>query len=489
MVFRRDAKTVYTSPAAAVIAEQHPRELYRLLRWYYQNNGLYDELYQALYAVGQERRSLRPLRNPANRVVEFYAAKLWPGQLHEAFDITAGQKEEIIPAIHQVWQWSNWEAQKQVTARWFASYGDLFLKVVQSQDRDRVYFQALEPEYVTDFDTDERGYLIYIRIDVPRQRREGDEVKGYTHTEVWDKATQTYRVWEHTQPEDTELRRLGRPVVEEDMKTFGIDFLPFVHAKFRDVGEARGVSAFTHALDKIDEANRMATRLHQMLFRHNDTLWVLEANAVDGAGRPMPAPSLPTDNKGEVVLGNSRIARLPGNAKLSSLVPQLQYEAALLILDAMMDELQRDLPELAYYALREQTAISGRAVRLLLGDALDKAEEARGNALAALKRANEMALTIGAHAKLKDFKAIGTWENGDYDHTIELPPIIPLTEAEDLETLQIKREALEVPIETLWEEAGYSEEDIATMKALREQGNSLGERLLRNFETQFGGGA
>lgn len=488
MLFGRGTKTAYTSPAAAVIAERHPRELYRLLRYYVENNGLYDEMYQALYRVSQEHESLRPLRNPANRVVEFYAAKLWPGQLHEAFDITADKKEEIIPAIEQVWQWSNWEAQKQVAARWFASYGDLFLKVVQSQDRERVYFQALEPEYVTDFDTDERNYLTYIRIDVPRQRREGDETKGYTHTEVWDKATQTYRVWEHTRPEDTDLRQLGRPVVSEPMSTYGIDFLPFVHAKFRDVGEARGVSAFTHALDKIDEANRMATRLHQMLFRHNNALWVLEANAVDAAGRPMPAPQLPTDSKGEVLLGDSRIARLPGNAKLSSQVPQLQYGEALQILDAMMDELQRDLPELAYYALREQTAISGRAVRLLLGDALDKAEEARGNALAALKRANEMALTIGAHAKLKDFTAIGTWENGDYEHTIELPPIIPLSEMEELETLEAKRTALDIPTETLWEEAGYSEDEIATMKTLREQGNSLGERLLRNFETQFGGG-
>jgi hypothetical protein len=60
-----------------------------------------------------------------------------------------------------------------------------------------------------------------------------------------------------------------------------------------------------------------------------------------------------------------------------------------------MDELQQDLPELAYNRISEASDLSGRALRYMLEAAVSRLLEARGNGEAAFVRANEMCLSIG----------------------------------------------------------------------------------------------
>lgn len=484
--------------------EAAPREWYKMLRAYYENNGLYDQLYEYMRAMatdaagrvdyGALEQALCGLRNPAYRAVEFYAMHLWPGDLDTAFRIET-DKERLADAIMQVWQWSNWAVKKQVAARWYARDGDLFIKVVQPEGVPRVYFQLIEAQYVSDFEEDERGYMTYCRIDVPQWRRNGDKVESYTRTEVWDKAGGDMRIWEHDKGLDAALARLGPPTQMRPLADMGIDFVPIVRAPFADVGEKRGASCFGHVLDKIDEANRQATRLHQMLFRHNDNIWAVQSDFVDPSGRPIPPPTLSTTTRTrgdgtteeQVELNGSKLARLPSGWKLQSLVPTLQYADALAILTAHMREIEDDLPELIYYRIRDLgTNISGRAVRMLLAGAIAKAEEARGNAVSALVRANQMAITIGQAAGIEGFD-VGTYEAGDLEHTLILPELFALDESERLQDLQLKRSALEIPLETLWAEYGYSEEQIADMLAKRQSESSIGAQLLKSFETQWSG--
>jgi hypothetical protein len=173
--------------------EKPPREFYNLLKMYYNNNGLYDELYDALYAVSAHEESLRSLRNPAYRAVEFYPAKLWPGRVDEALKIQA-KNAKIVEPIQKVWTWSNWAVQKQKVARWLALYGDWFVKVPQSEDRTRVWLQTIYPGSVTELDLNERAFWI-TSARVPQKVRDGDSVKSMTYTEIWDKKTQLMRTW------------------------------------------------------------------------------------------------------------------------------------------------------------------------------------------------------------------------------------------------------------------------------------------------------
>lgn len=491
--------SVFTS-LGAYLSQQalHPRELYKVLGYYYTQNGLYDALNNLGVNVGTDTLGRRPFRNPANRVVEFYANKLWPGSVEDAFILTA-DNERIIKPIQQVWAWSNMAVLKQVLARWYALYGDLFIKVVQTEDRAHVYQQGIEAQYVSDFDADERDYLTYIRIDQPMTKRVGDDIRSFTRTEVWDKAAGSYRVWEHAKTADTPLDQLGVAAQAEEMSAFGIDFLPFVRAKFRDIGEDRGVGCFTHCLDKIDEANQLATRLHQLLFRHGGPVWAVAANALDKEGRPMPAPifGVPTilrggqeNDRGEIEIGDDKMLRLPGNSTLQALVPTLDYASALNILNAQMEELARDLPELAYYSLREKGELSGRAVRLLLSDAVAKAEEARGSAVNAFVRANQMALTIAQGAGVEGFTGLGTFEAGDFDHTIALPEIVPLDETEESSAMMARNSAYKMgvdaglPLEIQLQRAGWSEDEMAELAAAKQSADAaqtvtLGAALAR----------
>lgn len=407
------------------------RDQYNMLRAYYLNNGVYEVLRHLFSEFGVEKDELKELRNPAFRVVEFYAAKLWPGALPDALPLDS-ENEALAPLIEQIWQWSNWGVEKQICARWFATYGDLFIKVATNVDVDddadiptRVFLQNIDPRYVTTFDADERGYLTYIRLDIPQTRRVDDELEAYTHTEIWSKRDGTYRLWEHKYGVDADLAYLGAPDSEEPLARFGINFVPVVWAQFRPIGEERGSSAFSLQISKIDEANRLATRLHQMMFRWNKPTWALEANSVDGSGRPMPPPKLGDGPGEEIELDDDTMLKLPGHSKLSPLIPNLNYAAHLETLNAQLSELKADLPELAYSDMRDRE-LSGRAIRSLLGDAVDRLLEARGNAETALIRAHQMALTIGVQTELFD-SGIGTFEGGQFDHSFRERDPFPLS--------------------------------------------------------------
>jgi hypothetical protein len=453
----------------------HAAEMYRVMRAYYLSNGLYDVLQDVLRRQGVWREALKPLRNPTYRVVEFHAGHLWPGALPGALPIET-DNPDIIEPIQQVWKWSNWSSAKQVAARHLALYGDMFIKVSETADRGRVFLQLIEPEHVTDFDADERGVLTYVRFDMPMKRRADDgTVIAYLHTEEWSLAEDAYRVWESLTLSSTysfpDTAELGTPKTEITISSMGIDFVPVVHAKFADIGEDRGYAAIGPALDKIDEANRQATRLAQLLFRNNNVVWALRANSVDATGRPLPPPQLSdtagtTDDDGTVTLGDDRVLKLPGMSQLDSLVPNINYEAALHVLQDHMVELEQDLPELIYYRVADMGAnASGRAVRMLLAPAISRTLEARGNAENALGRADQMALTMGQNAGLWD---VGSYAAGDFEHCFEERDVLPNDELERAQAQQADGSALAqmvsagVPLEMAVQEVfGWSAERAA----------------------------
>lgn len=512
--------------------------LYELLYGYYLNNGLYDEIQDALYRRAIWIEGMLPIRNPTNRVVEFYAAKLWPGgDMDDALPIEVGTKEKpvaeatasaLVEAIQQVWQWSNFASEKQVWARRAATFGDLFVKVEQDLPTGRPYFKLIDPCYVPEHGLRlDRGVVKAIRIDTPIVVEGGQR----THTEYWDKEgvyvppgylddkgnpteeaqrgaltieTGVVKVWlEHQWGEDATLEDLGEPTYSYPLSALGIDFLPFVHTKFRDIGESRGLAAITHAIDKIDEANRLATRLHQMLFRWNKGVWAILSDGKDANGRPLPPVRVAnvepdkllgqsgaqTQTVGELRLGDDSYLSLSG-AKLESLVPAIDYASHVAALQAQLAELEQDLPELAYYTLRQHGGdLSGKAIRLLLSDAIDRLLEARGQLEAGLVRANKMALSIGIAAGLFP-RTLGTYEAGDFEHRFKERDVITLPEDEQGTERKAKIDALVaekglgVSNRTLMTEAGRDPDLEETQREAEREAEAaaMGDSLLGAFD-------
>lgn len=452
---------------------QDPAAFYRMLEAYYLNNGLYEAIRPELFANSISTAGIKGFRNPARRAVEFHVTHTWPGSLEKAFPLQT-ENPRIPAALRKIWQWSNWEVKKQVAVRWFALFGDWFCKVASATNAQgevkRVYLQNIKPEYVTAFESDERGNLTTIRLDIPRTAESGllglyPTSGSPTYTEIWDLAI-GYRAYTHNKAPNTPERLLGIPSQRRSLDEFGIDFIPFTHAPFVDFGEPRGLGVFTPCLDKIDEVNRMATRLHQLIFRFNKPTLAILANGTDAYGRPLPPPRLSSSANESNPLEDDALS-LPGTSKVEVLVPQLNYAAHLNAIEAQMRELEEDLPELAYYRYRDVGAnISGRAVRLLLSQAVNRTLEARANLESAFVKANKMALSIGNNAGLFGGRGgVGKYEDGDLEHGFLEREVIPTTPEEEANTLSVEVNA-GVPLRLAAERRGWQQADLRALDAL-----------------------
>ena len=423
-----------------------PKELYSKLKEYYENSeNIYSPAQKYAYYTNTWIEAIKPVKTVVNRSVEFYVSKIVPGDISQ-LRITSNN-QLVKDCIAQVWKWSNFGAQKQIAIRYLALYGDLFIKV--SNEQGKVFFEIIPPYNVSNFTEDSRGYITSIRIDVPQGNK--------TYTEYWNKDDGYYSIWLKENGETQELDQLGQPSDSGYIEEFGIKFIPIVHIKFRDTGEKRGKSCVYHSLSKIDEANRQATRLYQMLFRYNKALWVISANTMDSIGRPMPAPQI-KDSDTELDMNDNNMLFMPGMSTLQTLVPPINYADALNILKDTIEEIEKDLPELRYYSLQYNASMSGKAIKLLLSAAIDRAVEAQGNFLTGLTRLDEMALTIGKYFGLFP-QTIGSFDNNDFSHSIMPMEMFPIDES-DRATLLTAYVGAGMSLESALKLVGFSEQQV-----------------------------
>jgi hypothetical protein len=480
---------------------------YDKLERLYLNNGPYDDLANVNRESGYNVEGLvglRSLRNPANRVTEFYAAKLDPYSWLETVEYgdKATQGDNITLALRSVHRWSNWEREGRTSARQFSWAGDLFLKVAtrhaENGDAVAVYKERLDPRNVKDFDTDERGILTYLRVSTPKTRRVDDELEAYTQTEIWDKEMRSYRVFEHKEGEDPE--QLSEPILTQSLSADGIgapdgatgfDFIPVVHARFRDIGEPRGLSCFGHALGLIRECDRIATKLHEMLFP--DVTWVLQRSGVGPDGNPLPPIELedergtnPLDlpdgklwargydrttyaSKDAISVGRDRVVRLPAGGALEPKIPNRNFAPALEALAEQVKALEAELPETAYSKLRD-LELSGRAIRYVLDDVYSRFGEAFTNLAQAVIRLEDMALSIGQAVGLDGFSVAEIGEYGEtgeaFARTYPTPDPFPSSRLDDAEADLAEATALAAykalgsePYRRALEAAGWTKEE------------------------------
>lgn len=469
------------------------RERLAVLRDYYEATA-YATLNDA--AAKRGVRGLKMLDNPAYQAVEFHTAHLFPGSLSEALPVTlpkptpARQEEEeppdlpetppeetpegevppspgpapeeqpqgaeLLDAIRRVWNSSNWQSEKQVYVRWLARDGEVFLQAATRTDEAgairRAYIRVIDSVDVSDFEEDERGFLIYIRLDT-EQLDDNDNV--WTRTEVWDKSADLHRVWIHQLGLDTDLDSLGAPrppdVSEEDIEegvdedwrdvdesitSLGFDFVPFVHVRFIDSGEPRGVGVYEKFVVPIDEINRAVNRLHETYFSYDRPDFVLRRNE-EGRGPADLRPEADEDEDGAadtVEIGDETLYRLPGNASLEQMIPDIPYDQGLAIIDKRVDRLSESLAELRFFQDVDRGDPSGISRRLRLAPAVSRAVEARANAENGIIRATQMCLTFGILAGL--FPGIGdaaAFERGALDFEIERRGILHVSELERAE--------------------------------------------------------
>ena len=456
-----------------------PRQVYALMKSYYLSNGLYTECNEGLRQADVKVAAIHELRNPTAAVIEVYTGKLWPGPIETAMQID-GADDAIMEAIQRIWAWSNLGVKKQLAARWLPLCGDLFLAcrertkaIGDRAETTGAYFEVVDPEEVSDFRVDERGYVTFLRHDVATVEGEGLTQQTVYVTTVWDKALGTMRQWRHGRKMDTAIGALGTPTETRELANAGIDFVPWVHIQFRDFGLdgvcPRGLPVIWTCLTKIDAINRDATTIAQLL-RHGKPKLAIKSNTVTADGFPVPAPELDLDqdSSGVQTFGDDQLLRLPGNSSIEHLIPNINFASyAAQVIDGIR-ALEMDLPELAYHRIMDSGEMSGVALRRKLAPIEDRIVETQGNALPGIIRATQMCMTLAQLGRVKGFEpaSIGTFEGDDrWAFKIKTPNLIAETDKEKGETAQVYV-TVGVPVgEALRRYAGWSEEDAAIVDA------------------------
>lgn len=442
------------------------------------------------------RSSVENLRNPVPRIVEFYATTMLSGKsLEEALPLQTkvdeGQGEgqgdaidHLKDAILKVWEWSNLFQSIRVAKRYLARDGQFFEKVARPEGKDFCYLQFIAAKTVTDFTEDERGNVTYIRLDVPDAKTDENGMsRKIWRTEIWRKGkdgqegyalfAESERTSEASVP--TEKRVAQSPgairlaLGSEATGAYRFDFVPFVVVNAQDTGEKRPEPVYANGLHLIAWVCREATRLSDLMFRFNKAFKVVFGMGNDKEGRPMPAPRIqPRDlgamqqeqaslaehtvpfagSRGTVLSSGDDISiegiavtGLPGSAQMADATPNINYEAARQWISDHMREIYEALPELLYYAVESRANQSGVALRTLIAGAINRGEEMQSNIVAGLIKADQMALSI---AQLEGFEGfsegeIGVYGTGDFDHEIDPPEIMPLSdeETEDVRSKKI----------------------------------------------------
>jgi hypothetical protein len=468
------------------------RELLNTLLGYYFSNGLYDSL-QIMPTSGADK--VLSLRSPVAAFVGFYQSKLWSSPLTPLPATTdKGKQAALTDAIRDIWQRSKWDDNSDLAAFRFGLYGEMALQGAQ-RENGLPFLQVLDPRFVTDIERDERNFIHWLRYDVAYEERDPETGKTTAKmlTQVWQPGR--VREWRYDKRHsDDDLSRLPTADYTEYTYSDGtlpIDFVPIAYAPFLMVDNGRGFSPILLSLEDIDEANRQATRLHAMYFRNEENTMVAEANYVSADGRPAAAPLI-ADNGSEITLPNgTRMFRMPGNSTLKFLVPPLNYEQGLAMLNAQLKHIRDDkLPELNYNITDSSNDESGKSRRYRLAAALDRIEKARARAEDCLIRATYMALTLGQAAYLQskntvDAKRwrvlnnvpldtdrlelysperIGTYDAGDWAFSLQSSEILPLTLEE--QSMIVTQLANVASVEGAARIAGMSEQEVELLTAI-----------------------
>jgi hypothetical protein len=441
-------------------------ELLEKLDHLYEQNGYYDRHKVYLKSDGtihEHTNRVKNLRISVNRSVEFYVSKL-------AVPITINHKNQnLVDAANLFLKNSNFLASLSPMLRKYSLHGNVFAKVVASEGK--VYFEVIDNRNISAFKLNSRGFITEIRIDVPYIE---DGMQWY-YTEFWQKNdgyNGYFSTWNHQLGINADLERLGNPNVAEFLPVLGLDYCPFVQIKWKDIGYPLGVGCVAHVLDKLDEANKLSTSIDNHLLNPKIAI-TAPAVTNDGTGRSVP-PRLGNNQK--LKDNETQFIDLP-NGQQATMIPMMEFDKALAVLQSLLDEIQEDCPELKYYSMKDQ--LSGRAIQLLLAGAIDRAKEAQGNFLQGLTRIIQIGLSLMNFWGLAN--NIGTYENGDFDFTLTVPQMFESSLGENATILK-DLVASSMPLASSLKLLGFSDEKIAEILLDRQSemdatNSSLGDAL------------
>jgi hypothetical protein len=497
------ARRVYEEPGLSHRHQtwQNVNAAYILL-WAYYNNSLFDpssvtfergstawNFWSAYKQHYNLYRDIRLIYNPVRRLVEFYAAQIYPGVLSIdgkklpdgvplAIPFAADTPQELLAAIGQVWQWSNWQSRKNVLIRWGGALGSGLAEIVDNLERRKVSITPIWPGFVSHIDLDEEGNIQAYHLQYMAQ----DEESGRTYTYRKEVTKDAFRYFKDDEP----FSYNGRPATVPNPYTF----VPAVWCKHIDTGGIQGSPAIAGSLGKIDHLNSLASHVDDQIHKVIGAPMVLWTSTnvrnmfnthKRGVSEDDPVPT--ADQEGMLILKGSP------DGHVDSLAGNLSLADASARIDSIMTEIEEDHPELKFYReLRSMSQVTGPAAQRLVGDVTSRISEAAANYDQASIRLFQMVVTIGGmransgawgtltrqQKKFLPFD-LTSYERGELDMEIMPRELLKPTRMEiGLENESMWRgvsfaHQAGVPAEFVLREAGWTEDKIAMLTQAQQQ--------------------
>ncbi len=161
-----------------------------------------------------------------------------------------------------------------------------------------------------------------------------------------------------------------------------LGFVPFVEVRHVETGEALGECTFQKAIPLLDEVNRLASQLAEIVSRHAEPQW-----AVIGA------------EASDLVKSGDNVWFIPQGGDVRPLVAGIDITGVLAFIQEIRDQVHGALPELAFDELRKKDQIATATLELQLMELVLKIRRIRPNydqgLVNALRLAGRAAATMG----------------------------------------------------------------------------------------------
>ncbi len=458
----REFRRVYTNPnnAQRDLSNAERAGHYALLWSYYQNSAFDDLVAWAAYRSRHRLyRYARSIYNPARRLVDFYAGIVYQGawpqdpvgmtQPSAAVPFAVNTPPDLLNAIGQVWQWSNWPAKSTLLVRYGAALGDCLVVVVDDVPRAKVYTEVIYPGHVTDLALNPAGDVIAYTLEFEVSDA---DASTYTYRREVDKTS--IRTFRNGQPHAYD----GQPA--EIDNPYG--FVPACWLLHTPVGSQHGEPAL-RTINKIDELNSLASHALDLAHRTMEAPILISGENIQR--RDLESDKAPQSGStgrvnAETAQESFKLITSAAGARMETI--RMEPGEALEHMDRMLREIEADHPELTMFSrLREMSSITGPAADRLFGDVAALVNSARTQYDRQLIKLCQMAVAVAGWRV-----NTGAWGAPNAQQQLFLPFDLESYDAGAL-TLSIQARGLVPPTEIEMLELAQRRATIAADTALR----------------------
>ena len=454
--------------------------------WAYYENTAYSNVHSWAQALRSQDTAvyqyIRNIYNPANRLGAFWQTHLMGGSLDpmagDGIDEPSalpidyagpdGLSNKFSVAIAELWKWSNWQKRKGIWTLWGSTMGDVGMRIVDDVEKGRVYLSLVDPSTIKSVDADEYGNTKGYTIEEQRVNPESpSQMATYTEDCYRDNDLVVWETSLNGKPYAWPTNPAGRNGEPLDMWVEPYGFVPFVVTQHIDVGLDWGWSEMHAGRGKIREIDDLASMLSDQVRK--------TVNAVPvfiGAkpGNVSLSKTADTDARPQMGREQTPILYIPDpQGGVDWMVAPIDYEGVLKHMIGIIEEIERDYPELRFDRLRASGEVSGRALQIARQPAEAKVLERRVEYDTSLVKAQQMAVAIGGWRGYDGYQgfSLDSFGRGDLQHTIGDRPVFAMSEMDRLDEKktfwQIVSESSDapIPVETILADLGWTAEQLA----------------------------